>query len=127
MPSSIAPGSCMDKSITIELIYALPHQQTVLSLTVPQGASVCAAIELSGVLQQYPDINLTAQSVGIFGEPVTLDTVLAEGDRVEIYRPLSVDPMEARRLRAKKQAKVAREAKAKTKFKRIRDYRPCDE
>lgn len=96
----------MGEMITIEVVYALPQAQTVISLTVPVDTTVCAALELSGLLQQYPEIDLTRQSVGIFGEIVTLETKLAAGDRVEIYRPLVVDPKETRRLRAKKQAKA---------------------
>lgn len=99
----------MADSFPIEVVYALPETQTIISLNVLQGTTVCAAIELSGILQQHPEINLTTQAVGIFGEIVTLETCVAPDDRIEIYRPLTVDPMEARRLRAKKQAKQRRE------------------
>lgn len=97
--------------IEIELVYAKPERQTLLSLQVPEGTSVCAALELSGILQEHPEINLNTQAVGIFGEVVALETIVASGDRIEIYRPLRIDPKEARRLRAKKQAKVLRAMK----------------
>lgn len=107
--SNVQRLSMLDSKImSIEVVYALPEQQTLISLSVPEGTSACAALELSGILQRHPDINLTTQSVGIFGEIVTLDTLVVQGDRLEIYRPLSVDPKEARRLRAKKQAKAQR-------------------
>lgn len=101
--------------LSVEVVYALPETQTVISLDVPAGSTVCAVIELSGILQTYPSINLMKQAVGIFGEIVTLETLVAAQDRIEIYRPLSVDPMEARRLRAKKQAKQRRELQTQNK------------
>ena len=63
--------------------------------------TVRAAIEASGVLNDFPDIELTRNRVGIFSKLAQLDTPLRDGDRVEIYRPLQVDPKEARRRRAK--------------------------
>lgn len=91
------------KSFEVEVVYALPDEQQVFALQVTQGATVCVAIEQSGVLAQYPEIDLNNQAVGIFGQIVTLETALEAGDRVEIYRPLTMDPMEARRVRAKQQ------------------------
>ncbi|MBO1520632.1 RnfH family protein [Oceanisphaera pacifica] len=94
------------KLIHIEVVYALPTQQTVLSLTVPEAGQVQEAIEQSGILQQFPEIDLNTNMVGIFGKQVKLDQVLREGDRIEIYRPLLADPKEIRRKRAE-QAKAA--------------------
>jgi hypothetical protein len=91
------------KTIVVEIAYALPEKQTIISQAVPEGSSVQAAIELSGILGQYPMIDLTHQSVGIFNQVVSLETIVEAGDRIEIYRPLILDPMEARRQRAKKQ------------------------
>lgn len=85
----------------IELIYALPEQQDLLELDVPEGTTVEMAIELSGILERYPELDLTQNKVGIFSEIVSLNKILRQGDRIEIYRPLLIDPMEARRLRAK--------------------------
>lgn len=87
----------------VEVVYALPDEQKVISLEVPEGTTVQAAIELSGILSLYSEIDLTQQPVGIFSQVTDLETSLKEADRVEIYRKLLLDPMEARRRRAKKQ------------------------
>jgi len=65
-----------------------------------EGATVRMAIKASGVLQAFPEIDLARNRVGVYARLVTLDTPLRDGDRVEIYRPLRVDPKEARRMRA---------------------------
>lgn len=87
--------------LQIEVVYALPARQTLLQLTVPAGSTIESAIRASGVLQKHPDINLKEQQVGIFGEIAGLTRILRDGDRVEIYRPLLVDPKEHRRRRAR--------------------------
>lgn len=89
--------------MTVEVVYALPQEQTILTLNVPENSTVLAAIEQSGILQQYPSIDLTCHAVGIFSQIVPLDTIIHSGDRVEIYRALLVEPMQARRDRAKRQ------------------------
>jgi len=86
--------------IRVEVAYALPHQQVLLQLGLPSGATVETAIWLSGVLNQFPEIDLAKNKVGIFSKLVALDTVLRDQDRVEIYRPLIADPKEVRRQRA---------------------------
>ena len=86
--------------IDIEVLYALPHEQTALKLSVAQGSTAGQAILLCGILQKYPEIDLVRNQLGIYGKPGKMDTVLQDRDRVEIYRPLRVDPKEARRLRA---------------------------
>lgn len=86
----------------VEIIYALPHQQDLLQLEVEQGCTVRQAILQSEILTRYPEINLESISVGIFTKPVELEYNLAPNDRVEIYRPLTIDPKEARRQRARK-------------------------
>lgn len=80
----------------------ITYQQTVLAVNVQPGTTAQTAIEASNILSQYPDIDLTQNAIGVFSKKITLDTVLNPGDRVEIYRPLLIDPKEARRLRAKK-------------------------
>lgn len=85
----------------VEIIYALPAEQALKSLTVNEGCTVEQAIIESGILLQYPELELNNLVVGIFSKLVDLQHVLQEGDRVEIYRELIIDPMEARRLRAK--------------------------
>jgi len=86
--------------IEIELVYALPHKQTLLRQRVPPGTTVAQAIESSGLLEKYPEIDLSANKLGIFGKLTKGDVVLREKDRVEIYRPLIADPKEVRRKRA---------------------------
>ena len=89
--------------ISVQVCYAGINTTTLLSLVVPTDANVKYAIECSGIAQQHPEIDITACKLGVFGKLKALDSVLHEGDRVEIYRPLIADPMEARRRRAKKQ------------------------
>jgi putative ubiquitin-RnfH superfamily antitoxin RatB of RatAB toxin-antitoxin module len=93
-----------ETEITVEVVYALPAEQVITPLQVPLGATVEQAIRLSGLLKRCPEISLTTAPVGVFGKIVTLDTPLHAGDRVEIYRPLTVDPKEARRRRVKLRA-----------------------
>ena len=86
----------------IEVIYALPEEQQILTLDVEQGTTVEQAIKLSGVLEKYPEIDLEKNKVGIFGKITKKDTALRDKDRIEIYRPLIADPKESRRKRAEK-------------------------
>ena len=86
--------------IDVEVAYARPEEQTVVSLTVRRGTTVEEAIRLSGLIARFPEIDLKVNKVGIFGELTVLSDTLQAGDRVEIYRPLVVDPKEARRIRA---------------------------
>ncbi len=88
--------------VKIEIAYILPNIQTLMALTVPENTTVETAIKLSNLLQKFPEINLQKNSVGIFGRKVSLQYQLKNGDRIEIYRQLKIDPKEARRLRAAK-------------------------
>ncbi len=88
------------ESIQVEVAYAESTRQLVIALDLPAGSTVAQAIEASTLLQQFPDIDLTRQKVGIFSQLCALDKPLQSGDRVEIYRPLKQDPMAARRARA---------------------------
>ena len=76
----------------IGIAYALPHRQTWFDVEVPDGTTIQEAINRSGILKQFPDINLETQKVGIYGKLSKLDAVLNDGDRVEIYRPITCDP-----------------------------------
>jgi len=91
-----------DESISIEVAYATPERQAVIALELHAGDTVEQAIEASGILGQFPEINLSQQKIGIFGQVCTLDKTVADGDRVEIYRPLLQNPMDARRGRLQK-------------------------
>ncbi|MDD5240764.1 MAG: RnfH family protein [Sulfuricella sp.] len=81
----------------IGIAYAVPNRQVWLNVEVPDGATIKDAIERSGILQQFPEIDLEQQKVGIFSKLAKLDAVLADGDRVEIYRPIICDPKTVRR------------------------------
>ncbi len=86
----------------IEVVYAVGSQQEILELEVEDGTTIRDAIESSGILDLYPDINLAQQKVGVFNKIRQLNDIVKPGDRIEIYRPLLVDPKEARRRRVKK-------------------------
>lgn len=90
------------KTITVEVSYALPEKQTVVTLQVKPGTTLLEAVKLSGILEQHPEIDLSASKVGIFSKISPPETVLREKDRVEIYRPLIADPKDSRRKRAEK-------------------------
>jgi len=90
----------VNKLIKVEVLYALPHEQTLLSVDVAQGTTLADAVKISGMLEKYPEIDLASNKVGIFGKLSKPDAVLREKDRVEIYRPLIADPKEVRRKRA---------------------------
>ena len=94
-----------EPDIAVEVAYALPCSQTVRALTLPAGSTVEQAIDASGILRLVPGIDLRQNRVGIYGKLAKPDTILRNRDRVEIYRPLLVDPKEARRRRAGKAAK----------------------
>ena len=88
------------ETIKVELVYALPHEQTLLKFTVPAGTKVADAVQLSGILKKYPEIDPGKSRMGIFGKLAKPDAELRELDRIEIYRPLLADPKEVRRRRA---------------------------
>jgi uncharacterized protein len=89
--------------IEVRVIYALPRTQTDVTLKVPAGTTAGEAIARSGIAAKHPEVDWDSVAVGIFGRRAPLSTALREHDRVEIYRPLSADPKQARRKRAKQQ------------------------
>ncbi len=90
-----------NKSISVTVCYVQAHQQEVIAITLPPQTKVLQAIKESGILDKCPEVDLSKNDVGIFGKIVRLDQVLLDKDRVEIYQPLLLSPMEARRQRAK--------------------------
>ncbi|NEX20770.1 RnfH family protein [Thiorhodococcus mannitoliphagus] len=76
----------------VGVAYADKFKQTWLKLDVPEGSTIRDAIERSGLLDQFPEVDLNVNKVGIFGKLSKLDTKLADGNRVEIYRPITADP-----------------------------------
>ena len=89
-------------AICVEVAYAEPRRQFLRAVTVTTGATARDAIDASGVLLQFPQIDLEACRIGVWSRVVAAESLLREGDRVEIYRPLQVDPKEVRRQRAEK-------------------------
>lgn len=89
-----------ERRIKIEVAFAKDKEQALLTLEGEPGLTVQQAIERSGILRQFPEIDLSANKVGVFGKVAKLDQPLEPGDRVEIYRPLIADPKEARKKRA---------------------------
>jgi len=87
--------------IIVEVAYAKPDTQELLTVAVPAGSTVQEVIERSRILERFPEIDLAVNKVGIFSRIVALDHPVEAQDRIEIYRPLQIDPREARRLQAK--------------------------
>jgi uncharacterized protein len=97
--------------ITVEVAYALPHKQKIIALLVEPGTTALEAVKRSKITDHFPDLDITAAKMGIFGQSLGTKGleaadkhILHAGDRVEIYRPLASDPKEARRKRADKSA-----------------------
>ncbi|MEN8205889.1 MAG: RnfH family protein [Pseudomonadota bacterium] len=88
------------ETISVEVVYALSDRQVVLALDVVTDASVADVITQSGILEQFPEIELGKNKVGVFGKLGKLTDTLHAGDRVEIYRPLIADPKQVRKQRA---------------------------
>ncbi len=97
--------------IPVEVVYALPHEQVLMPLLLPAGSTIPDAVQASGLAARFPGIHHETTRFGIFGklEKDPAACVLKAGDRVEIYRPLLIDPKEARKARAAK-ARAKREA-----------------
>ncbi len=95
------------KQINIEVAYALPDEQVILTLEVPDDCLVEDAIKRSGILEKYPQINLANDKVGIFGKICKLGASLRNKDRIEIYRKLIADPKESRRQKAEMERQKA--------------------
>jgi putative ubiquitin-RnfH superfamily antitoxin RatB of RatAB toxin-antitoxin module len=89
-----------EKVINVEVVFANEAHQELLELTLENGSTVGQAILRSGICAMFRDEALDSFDVGIWGRPVDREQRLREGDRVEIYRPLKMDPREARRLLA---------------------------
>jgi putative ubiquitin-RnfH superfamily antitoxin RatB of RatAB toxin-antitoxin module len=92
----------LSKLIRVEVAYARPDSQRIVTLEVEAGSTIEKVIQHSGILKLFPEIDLARQKVGIFSKPRDLSDLVNDGDRIEIYRPLIIDPKEARRARARK-------------------------
>ncbi len=100
-------GNVAGNDIQVEVVYATVEEQKIVQLVLADRSTVQDAVVASG-FPDHPDIEVGVTPVGIYAERVQYDTVLRDGDRVEIYRSLLLDPMEARRARAESQAAVKR-------------------
>lgn len=87
--------------LTVSVVYAEPERVFTAELSLPVGATVIDAIERSGIRAGRPGIEIREDRLGVFARKTSFDTELRDGDRVEIYRALRIDPREARRKRAR--------------------------
>jgi hypothetical protein len=92
----------------VEVVYALPRGEDSVVLAVAPGATLRKAVVASGLLRRHPEIDLARQRIGVYGKLRPADASAAEGDRIEIYRPLAADPKEARRRRVARARRPAR-------------------
>jgi hypothetical protein len=97
----------MAELLQVYVCYATPSREFLHPMKVRPGTTIGHAIEQSGVLAEFPEIDLERQPVGIYARKKPLDTVLRERDRIEIYRPLLADPKDSRRRRAAKKDAAA--------------------
>lgn len=86
----------------VEVAYAALDCQEIIALEVNEGCTILEAVKASGILERFPEIDLKQNAVGVFSKKRVLTDILKPGDRVEIYRPLTIDPKELRRVKAKK-------------------------
>ena len=90
----------LNKMIKVEVAYATKTVQRIIAVEIEAGSTIQMAIDRSGIMHLFPEINLAKQKIGVFSKSQHLHDLVNEGDRIEIYRPLSIDPKEARRLKA---------------------------
>ena len=91
----------IEKKIKVEVAYATREHQKILTVEMLNGSTIKQAIQISGILELFPEIDLMSIKVGIFSIQKQLSDIVNEGERIEIYRPLLIDPKEARRKREK--------------------------
>ena len=98
----MGPGSTsgQDRYFRVEVAFATPERQVIVPVEVPAGTTAIEAVRLSGIEEQFPEIDLATNRMGVFGKLCKPERLLAPGERVEIYRPLKADPKAVRRERA---------------------------
>ena len=101
-------GKRFPAMIRIEIAYALRDRQSLIAMEMEEGGTVEEAIRRSGMLAEFPEIDLRRAKVGIFGRRVSLGAPVRNGDRLEIYRPLIVEPKQGRRERAQQAQRRSR-------------------
>ena len=90
----------MSTLINVEVVFGTLESQQLISVSMPSGSTVADALEMSKIGAAFPEADIAGLPTGIWGRPVDRDQTLADGDRVEVYRELEIDPKESRRLRA---------------------------
>lgn len=101
-----------EPKIRVEVAYALPDRQRLVTLDVPRGSTAREAVERSGLQREFPEIDPEGNALGIFGRRCPPDQRLRDGDRVEIYRPLKADPKEVRRRLAARGRTMGRDGES---------------
>jgi putative ubiquitin-RnfH superfamily antitoxin RatB of RatAB toxin-antitoxin module len=86
-----------EHKITVEVVFALAERQQLVTVAVVPGTTAIEAVDQSGIADQFPDQDLAACSLGIWGRLIEDGQLPQDGDRIEIYRPLVIDPRDARR------------------------------
>ena len=100
-----------DETVTVEVAYALPHEQFLMEIKLPGGSTVLDAAHKSGIAEKVAGLDLENATFGIFGQIVSAKQILRAGDRVEIYRPLLADPKDVRKARAQRAKERRRRGK----------------
>jgi putative ubiquitin-RnfH superfamily antitoxin RatB of RatAB toxin-antitoxin module len=103
--------------IRVEVAYALPDRQKIIALTVEENCSVLDAAQRSGIDREFPEIDWTNAQFGIFSHPIEqpAQQLVRDGDRIEIYRPLLIDPKEVRKQRAEHKVHTGNQQRTKSK------------
>lgn len=101
------------EALRIEVVYAFPGVQHLVSLNLAVNATAREAVQRSGLSKKFPEIEISGYALGIYGKPITPEQLLRDGDRVEIYRPLQADPKQARRDRVNRSRVLAKQARPK--------------
>jgi putative ubiquitin-RnfH superfamily antitoxin RatB of RatAB toxin-antitoxin module len=91
--------------LRIEVVFATREAQDIVRLDMEEGANAGEALMASRLQERHPDVNFDTLKLGVFGKEVSRDTALSDGDRVELYRPLAIDPKEARRAKARRNSR----------------------
>jgi hypothetical protein len=90
----------MSGIVRVTVVHALPDRAWRAELALPEGSTVAAALAQSGFATAFPEVGVVDERIGIHGRRTTMETIVRDGDRVEVYRPLLIDPKDARRKRA---------------------------
>lgn len=106
------PGNpVMSDVVVVEIVLALPEVESIIAVTLDSGATASDALEQSGIYKRFSDLGLHDLPIGIWGRVVDRDYVLKTGDRIELYRPLQIDPREARRIKVRDRVPVPFESR----------------